>query len=710
MGQCRKTDLLAVMVRRVKKRQAIEPVGEDPLDAFDYPRTQNPLERPEDDFVYSPVPRPSEKKNPRGLGIAGNLLGVTEPQSSLTPILGNIYATPGDAADPRDCDRFPNSPWCGGVGFSRDIAALDPSLVYAGDPEGKDPLLVCTIGANIDATLGFTNLPSFQVAWKNPDSRCAPKPKITKKSEKPETEWSEPAGFNRGIDGAATVYAFISEKFEYQENRTYLICDGRTVVNPITKVKTSLLDAYCPGQITRLPSGISIIPAVSDIFASYREFEDIGPFTGNCHAFWNGRTASSQESTGYYNEADKGDQNEIFIDEEGNPAYYLYGGSTTRTNVMPGIIATQSIKISLRTSYLSFGFVTGVVKGQWKAIQAFFRNKNSLLCARSQFSIRIGNKSSTLLKYQARCEKVYALGCKEVPEHSPAYLPPRGVPVDCCSELKEMVRLMITNLGVNEFPAQFAQGLTTDANKQETIANMALLLRKQVLYLDEIVGEYPTQITIEDTDPLKQGNQSETMEFGNVSEILTEHFGVSMNTSLDTAVLVQLSTKSLMEAGILRKQVHTLQSQIEALMAHQGFSYKEKTEKVPFTFSVPESEKITDFTLEKFVKESEQEVPVIKFTGDTTYQEDSMVLRKLWGVIKAVFWRNIAKDAASVAGEISKLIKNQNNTIDKITDNSVDNLQRYLEDFENGFTNGYTGGTTTQGKPFGLDYTLGVLL
>jgi septation ring formation regulator EzrA len=165
-----------------------------------------------------------------------------------------------------------------------------------------------------------------------------------------------------------------------------------------------------------------------------------------------------------------------------------------------------------------------------------------------------------------------------------------------------------------------------------------------------------------------------------------------------------------MEAGILRKQVHTLQSQIEALMAHQGFSYKEKTEKVPFTFSVPESEKITDFTLEKFVKESEQEVPVIKFTGDTTYQEDSMVLRKLWGVIKAVFWRNIAKDAASVAGEISKLIKNQNNTIDKITDNSVDNLQRYLEDFENGFTNGYTGGTTTQGKPFGLDYTLGVLL
>ena len=223
--------------------------------------------------------------------------------------------------------------------------------------------------------------------------------------------------------------------------------------------------------------------------------------------------------------------------------------------------------------------------------------------------------------------------------------------------------------------------------------------------MDEIIGEAMVRITIQDTDPTKEGNQSETLEFGNISELMAEQFGVSMNTSIDTSLLIQICTKSLMEVGIERKQLHTLQSQVEALIAHQGFSYKESVENVPFTFSIPNTTKINEFRIEEFVKESQQKVPIFKFNGKETYAEDSAILRHLHGMFKGVFFRQIASGAASVAGEISKLLRKQDDAINKISDESLDDLDTWLEEFETGFTTGgYSGGTTETSKPFGLDY------
>lgn len=289
------------------------------------------------------------------------------------------------------------------------------------------------------------------------------------------------------------------------------------------------------------------------------------------------------------------------------------------------------------------------------------------------------------------------------------FSPPSSSPQQQDNELLKQIlaecKKMNKALGSDEFPASFPQRLTGSNPGSVNIPNVAQLLKQKVIYLDELLGQYPVKIKIEDADPIKEGNQSEELEFGNTSELLAELFGAVMNIAIDSNVTVQLVTKALMEAGLIRKQVHTSQSHLEALVRHQGFELKEKTEDVPFTFSVPQTTKLNEFKLEDFCKESTQKVEVIEYKGKTTYVEDAAIIRHMHGIIKGVFFRGIAKDAASVAGEISRLLKKQGEAIDKISDNSEDGLENFIEDFERGFSS-YTGGTGTVDpeKPFGLPY------
>lgn len=257
-------------------------------------------------------------------------------------------------------------------------------------------------------------------------------------------------------------------------------------------------------------------------------------------------------------------------------------------------------------------------------------------------------------------------------------------------------------LGVDEFPAQFPARLT-GSGTTVNIANIPQLLKQQVLYSDELLGEYPIKIKIEDTDPTQEGNQSQTLEFGNTSEVLAEAFGAMMNVSLDTQVLVQLATKALIELGVTRKQLHTTQSMVDAICQHIGFASQEDTEDVPFTFTVPNYDNRNELTLEQFCKESTQKVEILKYKGKNTYMEDAAILRHMHGIIKGVFFRGIARDAVDVAGAIKNLVKKQSDTMDKIAVGSTDDLDNWAEDFEMGFS-AYTGGTTARdpSKPYGL--------
>lgn len=87
-----------------------------------------------------------------------------EPQQGLVPI-GNspFYMTPSEPADPLDCDRYPDSIFCGNP--------INSSPVELGVDLVRDE---CTFGIQLSPTIGFIKLPPFQIVYRNP--ACTPTP------------------------------------------------------------------------------------------------------------------------------------------------------------------------------------------------------------------------------------------------------------------------------------------------------------------------------------------------------------------------------------------------------------------------------------------------------------------------------------------------------------------------------------------------------
>ncbi|RAM49470.1 MAG: hypothetical protein C6Y22_22205 [Hapalosiphonaceae cyanobacterium JJU2] len=73
--------------------------------------------------------------------------------------------TPTEPADPMDCNRYPDSPFCGGNPFSLRPLGIEIALV-------KDE---CNLGVQFQGVIGFIKLPPHQLVYRDTSGRCAPR-------------------------------------------------------------------------------------------------------------------------------------------------------------------------------------------------------------------------------------------------------------------------------------------------------------------------------------------------------------------------------------------------------------------------------------------------------------------------------------------------------------------------------------------------------
>lgn len=83
-----------------------------------------------------------------------------------------FFMTPEEPADPTDCERYPNSPWCGGTGIDIDSvfdispATIEPSISASG----------CEICLRIESSLFWISLPDNYICYRSKDPSCQPIP------------------------------------------------------------------------------------------------------------------------------------------------------------------------------------------------------------------------------------------------------------------------------------------------------------------------------------------------------------------------------------------------------------------------------------------------------------------------------------------------------------------------------------------------------
>ncbi len=111
-----------------------------------------------------------------------------EPQEGLVPVNNSpFYMTPSEPADPMDCNRYPDSPWCGGNPIDLRPVALDIEII-------RDE---CNFGVQFSGTLGFIKIPPFQIVYRNP--ACNPPPDNPERENEPGTSPFIPPPTARGI-------------------------------------------------------------------------------------------------------------------------------------------------------------------------------------------------------------------------------------------------------------------------------------------------------------------------------------------------------------------------------------------------------------------------------------------------------------------------------------------------------------------------------
>lgn len=90
-----------------------------------------------------------------------------DPQEGLVQIGDSpFYATPDEPADPMDCNRYPDSPFCGGNPLT--IKPIDLSVSLVRDE--------CNLGIQFDGAIGFIKVPPAQIVYRNPEC-ISPPPK-----------------------------------------------------------------------------------------------------------------------------------------------------------------------------------------------------------------------------------------------------------------------------------------------------------------------------------------------------------------------------------------------------------------------------------------------------------------------------------------------------------------------------------------------------
>lgn len=83
-----------------------------------------------------------------------------------------FFITPEEPADPTDCERYPNSPFCGGTGVDID-SLIELSPVYI---EPSISANDCEICIRMDSSLFWISLPVNYICYRSKDPSCNPLP------------------------------------------------------------------------------------------------------------------------------------------------------------------------------------------------------------------------------------------------------------------------------------------------------------------------------------------------------------------------------------------------------------------------------------------------------------------------------------------------------------------------------------------------------
>jgi hypothetical protein len=581
-----------------------------------------------------------------------------EPQEGLVPVVGPFYATPSEPADPMDCDRYPDSPWCGGNPI--DITPLDFAIDVVQDE--------CNFGVQFSGTLGFIKLPPFQIVYRNPE--CQPEPEPPPQEEDYEEELQIP--YSQGIYFLYTSEAGVIEEIDFEDGKqgVYISVANANIANvalPYTG------DIKIPA--TSAPR-IKITPQWALTFnVSYDTYYNGARY--NLVAFPVPRVDDGKN----YNFS-------------GSQSFTIYGDSDT--------------------TYVSVNTDPKVVDGILRMGEVFnFR----IFQSRSQLDRYFAYQKSIghpVKKYRKTTNQFYrGYPLKRIDFNIPAFygapipflpLPPPPPKEECCkmgccpnnSNLETLLRLILRKIGSDALPASVPRLLTRKDAGVIPIQNLAQFISYTVKQLDALAGGYPLEIKIKDADLTQEGNQEKKVSLPNIAEALAEIMGILLTLQSESNANLIATTNSMIEAGSAKQSAILAVDYSKANAEYLGYKGKQVERKVPFTFKPGEPR------LDKMLASGEVKVKGWENDDKEDLNDALAPLLELAAMWKAANFKNLGtdtpltklKESLRGAVDISKAVDKLVNTPSDADPNNPDaptperkknEWDSFIEEAEQGF-------------------------
>lgn len=493
-----------------------------------------------------------------------------EPLPGLVPIGGGFYATNDEPVSPYDCVRWPDSPFCGGNPFTKDLADFGLKTI----------LDECNIGIQFAPSFGFIKLPIHQFVYRKPGKcRLPPPPPAPPTNQAPACS---PLKIKGTIEDNYLAIAYQDSYFEYRE---WNVIDWEiaTANVEIAKVKFNNKGYFATVTFTIRWSYKFTAENIDISGTAYPEYAVITSYPifslskisdpGEDNSDVLCKAALGAEFTNMLIERINFEGGWIACSERYNDVF-----TNTFDYLLPEPGNPPNIEFS--SPIRSFSVEPDPPQGSIYGIEWIYRWQ----------SLWIVNKQTSI--------KTFITDFDNPPP------PPDDCECMCkCnndSSNDQLLRLILKRIG--PLPASVPNSLVKKNSGTRQIESLAQYIAYSVIQTNAQFGQFPQEIKIKDADLTQQGDQQQTVTMPNLAEAIAEIVGLLLVLRSESAANLVATVNAMIEAGSA-KQSAILASDYGAANAEfLGYKGKQIEREVPFTFVPGEPQ------LDKMLKAGEVKV------------------------------------------------------------------------------------------------------
>lgn len=237
------------------------------------------------------------------------------------------------------------------------------------------------------------------------------------------------------------------------------------------------------------------------------------------------------------------------------------------------------------------------------------------------------------------------------PLGDPNYPDPDGPGNDDNNDDKEDCVKEIICAG-ESWPITVPKLLSADNTEEEDLENLPQTIVWFAKQFDAVSGQYPIKIQIEDTDPITNGDQSQTISLPNQAEAIAEMFGLAYESNMNCELAVNMLFRLIPEVVAAKNSSMITQDYAQALTNWMGFRTKSIARKIDSNFNPLRADSMADF-----LKPSKYEVQGIEDDDPHTLVEWIQQIKYAVALMKASVFRS-PEEAENLLGEMKTVIDN----------------------------------------------------